>query len=345
MMYLLVPFLTLLSLKEFILLNITVKKYELENAFGDAVSSIAKTVYIKNQKHVSISYSIEYRNIDMFSDILSGVTKKLEKRMTLQIESVKSVKPTIQRRFSNIIFIDSTESLKVLHNKLGYENFKMRKLFSVVAIKKLKIDEMIHIFNFFFVRLILNVNILVLMEENEKYFTLYTYFPFSNNLCNNTFPHEINKFYTGTKLWENNKFIYQKSRNLERCPLKIGTAVLANEPAIIFKNLSLNGVLELYGIEKDIFQELSLRLNFTPNFKAHFQPIGQVFENGNGSGVLQNVLTNDEDVAIGFSSLQYIRTIFLSETKFYAMHDLVLVGKLFFGAKSFFFSIYIFWSF
>lgn len=85
------------------------------------------------------------------------------------------------------------------------------------------------------------------------------------------------------------------------------------------------GNIEVYGSEKDILVELSEKLNFKATFKIDGEFPGFVFENGTATGPLGKVINGECDVAIGYISLQYLRTLFFSETKAYTIIPLVMI--------------------
>lgn len=294
------------------------------NDLAIGLSAYIEKVYLKQQSQLTVIKSLKPESSPKFSDLFVTIIQNLRKEYTVQIEDAATAKPLgSHRRRSNVFFIDSLESFRKILPILNYANFKMRKLFTVVSINSLTHDEMSEIFKLFNDRLIVTVNLI--SQDANKIVNLFTFNPNRSLLdCANTNPIKINSF-DGN--WESDKFEYRKTNDMNGCPLRIGAAAVAAEPAVMHRNKS-NGETELLGIEKDIFVELARRLNFTPNFIIYFESVGSIYDNGSANGVLGRVLKNEADVAIGFVSLQLLRTIVLSETSYYSMHSLAMISKL-----------------
>lgn len=312
-------------LKEFLIIFCFVKftnGHDLK-IIAQSLTEIVNKIYL-SKGHLEITTSVDEKNSQKLFEVLNEILWKFE-NLTVTIEKIESVKPLKdRRRASNVFIIDSVENFMKICQKINYDNFKMRKLFTVVNLKFLTKNEIQKIFDCFMARLIVNVNVLNFNEFILNSVNLFTFFPFSKeNSCKSTKPIKINKF---TKKWENEKFQFKKSRNMRKCPLIIGVSGRSSEPGTIVLK-SPNGTLELSGIEKEIFDEFSKRLNFKADYKIFNTSVGKVFPNGTGTALLGAAIDRRIDVAIGTISLQLIRTIFLSQTSHHDMHTMGLVGK------------------
>lgn len=167
------------------------------------------------------------------------------------------------------------------------------------------------------------------MANSNKTINLYTFLPFKDSLnCDDTTPIIISTFDASKGKWSNsNNFYNRKTNDLMKCPIRIGTAAVSSEPGIMFRKLE-NGDIEIYGVEKDIFDEFAKKINFTTDYIPYFNGVGSVYPNGTGFGVLGNILNNDIDIGIGFVSLQYTRTLFLGVSHYYRIDNLMLVGTV-----------------
>jgi hypothetical protein len=283
---------------------------------AESLTEIVKKVYL-SKGNLEITTAVDEKNSHELFDVLSECLRNFED-LTVTIEKIENVKPLRdRRRTSNIFIIDSVKSFKKICEKINYDNFKMRKLFTVVNLKVSTENEIQEIFDCFMSKLIVNVNVL-------NFSDLFTFFPFSNeNSCKSTKPIKINEF---DKKWKNSNFQFKKSKNMKNCPLKIGVAVLSTQPGIILTKFP-NKTDEVSGVEKEIFDEFSKRLNFKADYKIFNTSVGKVFPNGTGTDTLGAAIDNKIDVAIGFISLQLIRTFFLSQTIHYDMHAMGLVGE------------------
>lgn len=293
---------------------------------GKGIVDLSRAYYLANQTHLTIIKSIHRENINKFNDILYSAINNFVEETTFQIEEpAYIVHGNFRRRSQNIFFIDSVDSVKEILKVFDSVNFRIRKIFTVVAVTRLNSTEMEEIFDLFYKIYILNVNIMTFEELNKLH--LFTFFPFQLPNCNNTKPKKISSFLRHIEKWSKYNFFNRKANNIRGCPLRIGASVTSAEPAIITKNIKQKNMV-ISGVAKDIFVELSRRLNFTIIYTHYFNGVGTVLANGTAFGVLGEVLKNNVDVCLGFTSLQYTRTLFLSATTFHTMDPLILVGKL-----------------
>lgn len=289
---------------------------------AESLSNLLSTSYIPKESNLRFVYSVKSENLNQFNDFLSTVlTKNIHQSVILEISSLKPVR---DGRRLNIFIVDSLQSFDKIYLKLNFYKFRITKLVTVVSLKFINESEIQEIFNYFADRLMVNVNVL---RPNQNIVDLFTYFPFSKeNPCGSTKPVIINSF---DQKWQNNHFKIHKSTNMYGCVLKIGVAALSTEPGVIVSK-SLDGNNHLSGIEKEIFDEFSKRLNFKANYKIFQFQVGSVFENGTGSGVLGKLINDEVDVAIGLISLQLVRAKLLSVSWFYNMNALSIIGENFF---------------
>lgn len=297
-----------------------------------SVAEIAKFYYLANQTQLTIIRSVKrtenkHKLIDILDVLIKSLNVDNQHFITaFQIEEPSSiVYGKAPRRSSNLLFIDSVESFKDILKVFNSINFRIRKIFTIISIVELTVEEMKTIFELFLKIFIINSNIVTFNSTGT--INLFTFFPFrSSSDCHNTNPVKISTFIESTSNWSSKNLHNRKADNLFGCSLRIGSAVKSAEPALMYR-VKADYDLDIYGVEKEIFDELSHRLNFTAVYIPFFNGIGTVFPNGTGFGVLGEVLGKNVDVGIGFVSLQYVRTLFLSETTFYTMTALILIGK------------------
>jgi len=299
----------------------------LDKTLGLSIAEIGKNYYLKNQTHINIVKSIKSENLDAFFDVIDTLisTFKIE-NIAFQIENAKLLNATDTKRTSNMLFIDSVESFNIFLKILNSAYFKVGKVITIISIKELTISDMKIIFDLLFKQYFVGVNILT--TDSNKTVNLYTFFPFEDFLnCSNTNPIKISTFDASSGKWSNsNNFYNRKTNDLMRCSIRIGTAATSSEPGILFRKYA-NGEIKIYGVEKEIFDIFAIKLNFTADYIPYFNGVGSIYPNGTGFGVLGNILNNDVDIGIGFVSLQYIRTLFLSVSHYYRIDALMLVGK------------------
>lgn len=300
--------------------NITSGREEL---IAESLSKLIKKVYPLKGFNVRFVTSVNNENVHKLNEVLSMTIPALDAEFPFIIQTIESLKPLKDNKRVNFFMVDSFESFKVIFLKLDRLKFRMRKLATIVALNPLSENEIQEIFNYCKTRFMIYMDVLT---PNENSMDLFTYFPFSeNNPCGCTKPVKVNSF---NSKWEKENIKYKKSRNMHGCPLKIGAAALSTEPGVIVTNTS-EGYFELTGIEKEIFDEFSKRLNFKADYQIFQSQVGKVFENDTGTGVLGKVLSNDIEVAIGLISLQMGRVRYFTESWYYTMAALSIVGNFF----------------
>lgn len=260
-----------------------VKKHDEDSIFIGAVANIVHVYYTTKSSYTNVINSVSERNQQQFKDIVTGVLKNFD--TTVQIEDVKHIlKKEERKRFSVLIFIDSTDSFMKYYSKFSLQNFKFQRYFTVILVIDFNVSEIQLIFDLFWKKFIKNVNLII--RHNNGTIDLFTFLPFNEtNKCGNTTPLKINQFDKGQLKWKSDQFFPLRVRDMQKCPLIIGCAVGTGEPALMMRNDS-NGNEEIYGIEKDIFMELAWQLNFEPKFEVHGTSPGIFFENGTSAGLI-----------------------------------------------------------
>jgi hypothetical protein len=287
---------------------------------AESFSELLSNFYVPNGSSLRFIISVKNENLNQLKDFLEAVLTS-NKEIPFLITDINSLTPSKDIRRLNFFIIDSIESFNVIYEKFKELNFRIRRISTFLSLKILSEDEIQKIFECFPERIMTNIN---LFNSNNSSVDLFTFIPFSNeNSCGGTKPVKINSF---IKKWQHKNFVVEKSKNMFGCPLKVGVALRGTSPGISDQILP-NGTLELSGIEKEIFDEISKRLNFKIDFKIFDSSIGVVLENGTATNIFGAAKNHEIDVAIGSLSLQLTRATFLSQTVPHGMHPLVLVGE------------------
>ena len=259
-----------------------------DSQLSQSVSQLIRKFYTRKGSSFHVVRAVEPFNNHLCNDIISEILHNVSDTIPKGIESFNQmVNAKNRKKFSVIIFTDSLKSLIKFFEKFTSPNYKFRRFFSVVLIEYMKHSEIESIFKLFWKLLIRNVN-LIMMNDNGTV-ALFTFMPFNERKCGDTSPLIINTFDKDLMKWVHDEFHPVKTRNLYQCPLIITGAALTAEPSFMIRNDS-NGNIEMYGSEKDIFLELSKKLNFAPIFEAFGSFPGLVFENGTSTGNFLNFL-------------------------------------------------------
>lgn len=264
--------------------DILEKRVAQSDQLSKALSAIIEIFYSRKGANFHIIRAADAINKSRLDDIISDLLKNFSNSdvITSEIEDYQELKKVNGRkRFSVIIIIDSLESFNRFFAMVSHDNFKLRRFFTIVAIKRLEIYEMDSIFSSFWKMLLVNVNLI--MNSDLAHINLLTFVPFNNKTCGDTSPIVINQFDMNRMEWKHEQFHVRKTRNLFGCLIRIGLAVGTSEPFTIAKNDS-KGNVEVSGIEKDIFEELGKLLNFRIKFKVYGSFPGLLYENGTATG-------------------------------------------------------------
>lgn len=144
-------------------------------------------------------------------------------------------------------------------------------------------NDLVNIFRDLWQSYIVNVNILTYANTTRPLILMHTYFPFGSHYCGKIVPLVWN-FFDNDHLVQSNKLIFPlKTENLFQCPISVLVAPL--RPYIFITGNNSDGSPILEGIEYNLIQELSQRLNFTLNISIYWdQNLGAVY-GGNGSAI------------------------------------------------------------
>lgn len=139
---------------------------------------------------------------------------------------------------------------------------------------------------------LLNLDVVMMQEKKIE---LFTFFPFSENDCNNTETIKVvNEFVNGT--WKRENFFMQKISNFHGCKLRLGVP-----PAYpgTNKREHKNGTVEFYGSDIKIIFELAKRLNFVTkiSFERNW---GDAYENGSVTLLIAGVARKVYDFGAGW---------------------------------------------
>lgn len=121
--------------------------------------------------------------------------------------------------------------------------------------------------------------------------------------------------------------------NLNNCPIPISTTLY---PPFIQKPLDIDlikfkdgDVAKLTaGIEIEIFITIGALLNIKPSFRYHKdQDLGQIFENGSGTGVLGALLSKTSYIGIGNIKPNNLFTVKFEFSNYYSQVSIELKKK------------------
>lgn len=110
---------------------------------------------------------------------------------------------------------------------------------------------------------IVNVNVLVTQAINSDAIIMYTYFPFTQSVCEQAFPVAVRHF-ANNKFDNSSQLFADKAKNLHKCKIIVSSG--ENLPYSIFA-VNENGQQVINGVDGRILGCLSRRMNFTPHIR------------------------------------------------------------------------------
>ncbi|CAG9797469.1 unnamed protein product [Chironomus riparius] len=279
------------------------------NYFYDKSSTV--TMY-----HISQPENIN-KNLDMMNEILYHVKTKI----VIQVDSLMDVKLSTRKRISNIIFVDSFESFKIIHEKMDYNHFEFQGYYLIVVTSHVYdiYLKMMRIFEALWTNKIINANILFMPQENTNDAILFTYFPYSNYYCENVVPIQLNHF-RGDSWMRKINYFPRKLSNFFGCHLRVAT--FNNPPFMIIKE-DENGVITVDGVEGILLRVLSQRFNFNVDLYLPQTLWGSIYKNGTSTGAVKMIVDSEVNFTLGFFASIPIRDAVMQPTSVYYTTNLV----------------------
>lgn len=239
----------------------------------------------------------------------------MNSKISIQLENdsrLNLVKNIHQRNFA-IILVDSFHSFLKMHFNFSTDGFYL------VVLMKGIIPEIQQIFQMFWDKFILNVNII--LEDGNK-INLITFIPFNSRLCGDTNPKVINNFLMGK--WLSQRYFPNKIKNLQQCAIKIQTFEYG--PAVL-RTMLIDGTYNVFGSDIDLIYSISNALNFRVDLRFMEEPgsFGLLFTNGTSTGAMKKVMTGEVDLIMGMYSLRELRTKFMSFTIPYGSNSMAII--------------------
>lgn len=286
--------------------------YSSTNTSVQALSAIITQFF--SIKSCKISFII-CENENMLSDLL----KELDLSVIYNIENCKNMSVTIIRS-SAVFFIDE-DGAQIINDMMNTNLYRFDTsgyfLLYTSFHSKQNEDLLTKTFNDLF---IINMNILT---RQNRSFVLKTFFPFSETSCNSLSNSIINKFENDS--FESSLFYPEKTKNYQKCPLKIVTFIYA--PIIMVENHGSPSNFTLYGADISLINVFAETLNFTIEYDFDPEPgaWGMLTENGTASHGFLKIKTKKADMMIGGVSKIYFRTKYISFTDTIVFSPIVLL--------------------
>lgn len=251
-------------------------------ALSQAIIDIVFNSFENKTTTLNIIYSSTNDNVsESLLDLINEVLYHLNGAVVELVDESK-METSKRKKKHNIIVCDTFESFEKVFRKMNSDGFELQGFF-VFAIS-LYSDNLYEIMSRMFESLwtlqVVNVNILWMPSDNQWESLMYTYFPYTNFYCSETYPVQLNQFRDGKWLTDS-EYFPEKMGNLYGCPLRVAT--FANAPfSIIRQN---EGKFEMDGIDGILLRVLSQRMNFKVNLHVDNVNLwGDVDKTGKSTG-------------------------------------------------------------
>ncbi|KAG5681333.1 hypothetical protein PVAND_010778 [Polypedilum vanderplanki] len=242
--------LRIVAIMIFLTQSLTISKLNKKNSIPDSIENLGLIL-----KRVMDSFYCEESTIDLTTinkkdteiiETLAYILPIIEKCSSVRISS--DIKKKSRKKFNNIAVIKDKMEFDKFLKLVTNENFDYRGFYTIIFTdKNIKLES---IFAQAWKISIPNLNAIIKSSYSWK---VFTYYPFSNEICGNFMPYEV----------DINFLFPQKITNLQQCKLKFPK--LNYYPGLIIKEIS-NGIYSLSGIDGDIVKELMVNFNFTIKF-------------------------------------------------------------------------------
>lgn len=268
------------------------------------------------QSNISeIDLFVEYSSIKTIH-MYENCIRLLSEKFVVSLQMLDEDGEVFSKSLSTLLILENESSLKktFISKMLSRNN----RGFILILFNDFVWKE--NVFQIFLKHNVFNINLL--FTDSNGLIKMISFFPFSENKCENDKPQIINTYDVGKSAWKYQNIFMNKVRNLHKCPMKVST--FDGPPAIIIK--TLNGNEAFSGHDFQLIKEIAKMLNFTLNMHVLKEeyPWGFIMENGTSGGVLKRVMDLEADIGIGFYYLTQTRAKFMSFSE-YSREKIVLV--------------------
>lgn len=282
---------------------------------GDAVRAL-----LIDCKHRKSKINFVHGNGNSSNDIFDDLLKQIED-FSVQIENFHTaLKPQRVKKSFVIIYASDANSILQFCDKISDESFHFTGFYLIILELNLQL-EIKKIFEIFWRKFIFNVNV-VAMERSSANAFMYTFMPFNGISCGDVSPIKINEFNAITLKWEFEVVFPRKFRNLQGCPIKVGT--YDNAPGTIIVR-GVDNSTRYQGFEVDYINGIAEALNFKVELQIFPINTGKFFDNKTANGLMNRAYSQEVDLIFALLSLQQVRTEFLSETRMFYCDKIILV--------------------
>jgi hypothetical protein len=270
------PIIEMANQKEFPLIDYIVRNAD--RFLIEKSNTIGVTLAMENQENSSLVFETR--------DLLNGIIKGLCVSVKVIVEYQK-FSHVDQPRLNNILVIDNYNTFQRLFNEGSEDILNVRGYLMLIIPFDLNdgLSVSSKIFQDLWSKKLSNV---VTIVKNTTNYSVFTYFPFQPEICENSTAQQIDQITIDAPLTSTPNIFPPKLTDFHGCDLIVGT--FPNPPFMIIRKFD-NGTFSVNGLEGTILRVLSQILNFT--IKIQYPEDGNKWgffdENGHSTGSMKTV--------------------------------------------------------
>jgi hypothetical protein len=222
-----------------------------------------------------------------------------ELTVTFKLQNEKSFVIPGPKKVNNLIFVESYESFTRIYQKMDPDLFEFQGFYLIILTHPLADHYFItrKILEDFWRNYIINVNVIVLNPTLLDEAFIYTYFPYSKDICGTVRPSILSRFNTTLKVNQKINYFPKKVSDLKKCSLTC--AIFETKPFMLIKK-NVNGQIEIDGIDAKLLLYISNKLNFNPILKVSDIPWGLALDNGTMTDTIKMVYNLEANLTLGY---------------------------------------------
>lgn len=226
--------------------------------------------------------------------------QKEDLEVTFKLQNIKYINIPGPKKVYNLIFVDSYESFTHIYQIMNPDSFEYQG-FYLIVLTQLTINHysiVRRMLEDFWRNYIINVNVILLNPTQLDESFVYTYFPYSNNICGVVRPIILKRFnLTSSDVDDSTDYFPEKVSNMFNCPLTV--AIFETKPFMMITRKD-DGQVEIDGVDAKVLNYISAKLNFKPILKVSDVPWGLALDNGTMTDAIKMVYDLEANLTLGY---------------------------------------------
>ena len=290
-------------------------------AMSRAVFDYIVNFYYNTSSTVNMYHISQPENLNNIFDMMNEILFHVKTEIVVQVDSLMDLKLSSRKRLNNIIFVDSFESFKILYERMNHVHFEYQGYYLIILAEHVGdiYLTMLRIFKALWAKKIINANILFMLPGSINDASLFTYYPYSKDYCENDVPIQLNH-YRGYSWLRQIDYFPRKLTSFYGCHLRV--AAFSNPPFMII-NEDKNGAVSVDGVEGILLRVLSQRFHFNVDLYTPKELSGSILKNGSTTGAIKMIVDSEVNMTLGFFASMPLRDAIMQPSSVYFTTNLV----------------------